>query len=198
MEQRAIWPAQGLEVRQQGKAPVIRGLFPYGALAVMSDRGKVRKERFAPRAFSYVLEDEPDREVSFLLGHSFDRPLASRKNGSLVLRDSDDALTFEATIDPDLLDVTHVRDALAMLAAGLVKGISPGFRVPPKDVVPDNERLDPEPGNPGVFIRTLLAVVLFELSLVCRPAYEASQAELRAMQSAHPVRSTTQGGVYLP
>lgn len=195
MDQRAIWPASGLEVRQQGKAPVIRGLFPYGALATMADRGKVRKERIMPGAFSYTLDD-PDREVNLLFGHSFDRPLASRANGSLVLRDSDDALTFEATIDPDLLDVTHIRDALAMLAAGLVKGISPGFRVPPKEVVPDNERLDPEPGNPGVFIRTLLQLLLYELSLVTRPAYEASQAELRAMQSAHPVR--TQGGVYLP
>lgn len=196
MEQRAIWPASGLEVRQQGRAPVIRGLFPYGALATMADRGKVRKERIMPGAFSFTLDD-PDREISFLLGHSFDRPLASRRNGSLVLLDTDEALTFEATIEPDLLDVTHVRDALAMLAAGLIKGISPGFRVPPKEAVPDNERLDPEPGNPGVFIRTLLQLLLFEISLVSRPAYEASQAELRAMQTAHPVR-TTQGGVYLP
>lgn len=196
MEQRAIWPAQGLEVRQQGKAPVIRGLFPYGALAVMSDRGAVRKERFARGAFRFALQDEPDREINLLVGHSFDKPLASRQNGSLVLRDTDDALTFEATIEPDLLDVTHIRDALAMLAAGLVTGISPGFRVPPKDVVPDAERLDPEPGNKAVLIRTLLAVVLFELSLVTRPAYPDSQAELRALQrAAHPVR---QEGIWLP
>lgn len=193
-QQRAIWPA-ALELRSAGKSPVIRGLFPYGALAVMSDRGAVRKERFARGAFRFALNDEPDREINMLVGHSFDKPLASRQNGSLVLRDSDDALTFEATIEPDLLDVTHVRDALAMLAAGLVKGISPGFRVPPKDVVPDAERLDPEPGNKAVLIRTLLAVVLYELSLVTRPAYPDSQAELRALQSAHPVRSN---GIWLP
>uniref|UniRef100_UPI0038CDB9B0 HK97 family phage prohead protease n=1 Tax=Paracoccus aminovorans TaxID=34004 RepID=UPI0038CDB9B0 len=47
-----------------------------------------------------------------------------------------------------------------------------------------------------MFIRTLLQLLLYEVSLVSRPAYEASQAELRAMQSAHPVR--TQGGGYLP
>lgn len=58
-----------------------------------------------------------------------------------------------------------------------------------KDVVPNAERLDPEPGNPGVFIRTLLHLLLVELSLVTRPAYEASQAELRAMQTTlHPVQ----------
>lgn len=187
METRAIWDAAGLEVRREGKAPEIRGRFPYGGLAVIADRGAVRKERIMAGAFAFTLDD-PDLEVNLLFGHSFDKPLASRKAGSLVLSDTPDALTFSARIDPDLQDVSHVRDALAMLGAGLVTGISPGFRVPPKETVPNNERLDPEPGNPGVFIRTLLALVLYELSLVTRPAYAASQAELRALQHAHPVR----------
>lgn len=188
MEQRAIWPAAGLEVRREGKRPRIMGRFPYGSLAVLADRGKVRKERIMPGAFEFTLSD-PDAEVNLLYGHSFDRPLASRQAGSLVLKDTEEALTFEAAIEPDLEDVTHVRDALAMLGAGLVTGISPGFRVPPKETVPENERLDPEPGNESVFIRTLLALVLYELSLVTRPAYRDSQAELRAMQqAAHRVR----------
>ena len=196
METRALWDAAGLEVRREGKAPEIRGRFPYGGLAVIADRGAVRKERVMPGAFNFTLDD-PDLEVNLLFGHSFDKPLASRKAGSLVLADTDDALTFTARIDPDLQDVSHVRDALAMLAAGLVTGISPGFRVPPKETVPNNERLDPEPGNPGVFIRTLLALVLYELSLVTRPAYQASQAELRAQAlAAHPVRQ--HNGVWLP
>ncbi|WHZ37505.1 HK97 family phage prohead protease [Sagittula sp. MA-2] len=189
MEHRATWVAAGLELRRQGKQPVIAGAFPFNTLATIADRGRVRKERIAPGAFDWTLEKE-DREVSLLLGHSFDRPLASRRNGSLTLRADDAALSFEATIDPALEDVSHVRDALALLASGLVKGISPGFRVPPKETLPDAERLDPEPGNPGVFIRTILQLVLYELSLVTRPAYEASQAELRAMQNAaHPVRA---------
>lgn len=196
MEQRAIWPVRGLEVRAEGRSPVIRGRFPYGDLATIADRGQVRKERILPGAFAFTLDD-PDLEVNLLFGHSFDKPLASRKAGSLILKDSDDALTFAATIAAELLDVSHVRDALALLAAGLVTGISPGFRVPPKEAVPDNERLDPEPGNPGVFIRTLLALVLYELSLVTRPAYAASQAELRAQAlAAHAVRHHK--GVWLP
>jgi phage head maturation protease len=48
-----------------------------------------------------------------------------------------------------------------------------------------------------VFIRTLLALVLYELSLVTRPAYQASQAELRAQALAHPVRNQPKG-VWLP
>lgn len=191
METRATWPARGLEVRREGKRPVIAGRFVYGDLATLADRGQVRKERIMPRAFSFALEEEDDRDIHLLFGHSFDMPLASRRNGSLVLTDSDDALSFTASIDPSLEDVSHIRDALALLAAGLVTGISPGFRVPPKDTVPNAERLDPEPGNPGVFIRTLLALVLFELSLVTRPAYQSSQAELRALQHAHPVRQHT-------
>jgi uncharacterized protein len=196
MEQaRAIWPGAGLELRKEGRRPVIAGRFPYGSLAVMADRGQVRKERIMPGAFKYALDDE-ERDIHLLYGHSFDTPLASRKNGSLVLTDSADALTFTAAIAEELQDVTHIRDALAMVAAGLVTGISPGFRVPPKDVVPNAERLDPEPGNAGVFIRTLLHLLLVELSLVTRPAYEASQAELRAMQTTlHPVR---QERIWLP
>jgi len=188
METRAIWPADGLELRREGRRPVIAGRFPYGALAVMADRGKVRKERIMPGAFEFALKDVA-REVNLLLGHSFDKPLASRKAGSLVLKDTPEALTFSAEIPAELEGVTHVRDALAMLEAGLVTGVSPGFRVPPPDVVPDAEGLDPEDGNPGVFIRTLRHLLLFELSLVTRPAYEAAEAEIRAMTSAaHPVR----------
>lgn len=188
MENRAIWPAAGLELRRAGRRPVIHGRFPYGSLATMSDRGKVRKERIMPGAFDFVLK-EPDREVSLLVGHSFDRPLASRRNGSLSLADTPEALTFTAEIAEELAEVSHVRDALAMLSAGLIAGISPGFRIPPADVVPGAERLDPEPGNASVFIRTIMALILYEISLVARPAYEATTAELRALQAmAHPVR----------
>ena len=158
---RAIWPVAGLELRREGKRPQIRGRFAYGDLATISDRGQVRKERIMSKAFSFALADEDDREINLLFGHDFDKPLASRNNGSLILQDSDEALTFSATIAEELMEVTHVRDALALLGAGLVTGISPGFRVPPKDRVPNAERLDPEPGNPGVFIRTLLALVLY-------------------------------------
>ncbi len=188
MESRTIWAASDLEVRQRGKRPVIAGRFPYKSLATIADRGKVRKERIMPGAFNFTLEDET-REVNLLFGHSFDRPLASRHSGSLLLNDTEEALEFEATIAPGLEEVTHVRDALTMVGAGLVAGVSPGFRVPPSDVVPGAETLDPEPGNPGVFIRTLSALLLYELSLVTRPAYEASEAELRALQmTSHPVR----------
>ncbi|MBV7393258.1 HK97 family phage prohead protease [Mameliella sediminis] len=179
IESRAVWAAS-LEVRQQEGRPAITGRFPYGELAIISDRGSVRKETIEPGAFSYALED-PDREIHLLSGHDYGKPLASKKAGSLELQDSADALTFRALIPAGAEKITHVADALAMIGAGLAVGVSPGFRVPPKDVVPDAETLKPEPGNPGVMIRQLAALVLYELSIVTRPAYPATSAELRNM-----------------
>ena len=185
MECRAVYEASALEVRRSGGRRVIGGSFPYGSLAVLADRGTVRKESILPGAFDFALSD-PDREISLLFGHDFNRPLASKKRGTLTFDDGPEALAFEAVIDPELAEVSHVRDALTMLGAGLVTGISPGFRVPPKETVPGAERLRPEPGNPSVMIRELIALILYEISLVTRPAYEDAQAELRAMQHRAP------------
>lgn len=185
MENRMIWEADALEVRQKDRRPIIAGRFPYKALAVLSDRGTVRKETILPGAFSYALGD-PKREINLLLGHSFDKPLASKLAGTLTLKDTEDFLEFIATIPEGAERATHVTDALAMIGAGLIRGVSPGFKVPPKDVVPDAEKLVPEPGNPSVMIRTLAQLVLFELSLVTRPAYQDAEAELRAMNFQQP------------
>ncbi|WP_109464024.1 HK97 family phage prohead protease [Albibacillus kandeliae] len=184
METRTIWAASDLEVRQQGGLPAIVGKFPYLALAVLADRGTVRKETIAPGAFEFSLSDAT-REINLLFGHSFDKPLASKKSKTLELADSETALEFRAVIPAGAEKVSHVADALALVGAGLVKGVSPGFRVPPKDVVPNAEELVPEEGNPGVMIRRLNHLVLYELSLVTRPAYEESAAELRDMIRAN-------------
>lgn len=184
METRAVYDVSNLEVRQLGGRPRIFGAFPYNALAVLADRGTVRKESIKPGAFDYTLDDET-QEVSLLFGHSFDKPLASRLGGSLVLKDTEDFLTFIATIPEGAERATHVTDALVMLGTGLIRGISPGFRVPPTSAVPSAERLVPEPGSKdGVMIRMLSSLVLYELSLVTRPAYEASLAELRVKPTA--------------
>lgn len=185
LETRLIFPTERLEVRQLGGRPTITGRFPYKSLAVMSDRGAVRKETIEPGAFAYTLDDL-DRDVHLLVGHSFDKPLASRKAKSLTLKDTEDFLEFIAQIPEGADRASHVVDALAMLGAGLIQGVSPGFRVPPREVVPKAEKLEPEPGNPSVFIRRLFQLMLFELSLVTRPAYEQSRAELRALDSMSP------------
>jgi hypothetical protein len=197
MEQaRMIWPTSDLEVRQQGNRPIIAGKFLYNSLAVLSDRGTVRKEQIAPGAFSFSLND-PDRDINLLFGHSFDKPLASRSSGTLELTDSEQFLEFVATIPEGAERASHITDALAMIGSGLAKGVSPGFRVPPRDVVPDAETLIPEPGNPSVMIRKLSALILYELSIVTRPAYPDTEAETRALFGVSD-NAPKQRGIILP
>ncbi|WP_454274705.1 HK97 family phage prohead protease [Roseovarius sp. MBR-154] len=138
----------------------------------------------ASRAFAYRV-DRPEEDIHLLLGHSYDRPLASRKAGTLEITDGDDALTFEADITPEIADTSHGRDALAMIGAGLAIGLSPGFRLPPKRAVPEPEMIedeghDPENGAHNAIIRTVLAALLYELSIVTRPAYDEAQVEARS------------------
>ena len=175
IETRAVWPVE-LELRQEGRE--IAGRFPYRSLATIAATGRTRKERFEPRAFAFAVQDAT-REIHLLAGHSYDRPLARKGNGSLVLEDSDDALTFRATLPVEAEQPTYMQDALKEMRAGLVGGVSPGFQVPPASAVAGAEGLEPEAGNPGVFVRVIRAAVLFELSLVTRPAYPDTALDLR-------------------
>lgn len=176
----AIWPGT-IEIRQRGRT--LRGTFPYRSTATVRDRGRVRKERFGRRAFRYTVSGAGEvEEVNLLAGHAFDSPLASRSAGTLTLREDEEALTFEATLPPANRQPTWMRDSVLAVQGGLYTGISPGFRVPPADVVPDAEELIPEPGNPDVLIRVINAAVLYELSLVTRPAYPDTALDIRAWE----------------
>ncbi len=172
----------GLEVRRKkGGGVRMSGRFPYNSRAVLSDGGRTgrpRKEQFSPGAFRHSVETE--QEVHLLIGHSFDRPLASRGAGTLTLTDTDDALTFAADIAAELEDVSYVRDALALLAVGQIAGISPGFRIPPERTVPNAETVEEEnPAEGNALIRTINEAILAEISLVTRPAYSETQVEAR-------------------
>ena len=66
----------------------------------------------------------------------------------------------------------------------MIGGISPGFRVPPRAVVPDGERLEPEPGNAAVQVRVIQNAVLSELSIVTRPAYSETDIDVAGTRGA--------------
>lgn len=178
-----------LAIRQEDGETKLRGRFPYNSKATLSDggrRGRPRKEQFASRAFDYRVRD-PEAEIHLLVGHDFGKPLASKLAGSLALTDGEDALTFEARVAPEVAETSHGRDVLAMIAAGLAVGISPGFRIPPERAVEDAEEVeeeDPEEGD--ALIRTVKAALLYELSIVTRPAYTESEVEARRWQLTHP------------
>jgi len=182
-------PLGELELRQGGggKRRIV-GRFPYGSLATLSDggrSGRPRKESFGPRAFSWRVE-QPGEEIHLLAGHSYDAPLASKNNGTLHLRDSNEALVFEADIAPELERAPYFENLLAKLLAGLVKGLSPGFRLPPERVIRrelaekfEEEEIDPAKGQHGAIIRRIFSALLYELSLVAVPAYAESEVAAR-------------------
>lgn len=196
------WQPGDLELRRDRSGEArLRGRFPYGKRAVLSDGGRTgrpRKEVIASRAFSYRVE-LPNEDIHLLVGHSYDTPLASKATGTLTLRDTIEALIFEARITPELAEVSWVRDTMAAIAAGLTVGISPGFRIPPARAVPDAEEIaeEPDDGTPdengepqrGAIIRTVKSALLYEISVVTRPAYSEAQIEMRNWNMAEAVKA---------
>jgi hypothetical protein len=172
-----LWGAHqcSLELRSEGGETRLRATFPYGRETVLAERvgmGRERREVIAARAFADRLERGED--VHFLSGHDFNKPLASRMAGTLTLTETDDALTVEARIGADMAEVSYVRDFLNAHKAGLVRGLSPGFRVRP-----GGESVE-ERGP--VILRTIRAAELIEISAVTKPAYPMAQIEARNWQ----------------
>ena len=170
-----IWTGE-LEIRQVGGVSRMVGSFAYNSMATVSDRGRVRKERFSPGAFAFSINDEA-REIDILVGHDFGKPIASRRAGTLDITDSTDAVRFNARLPDD--PPSWVVDAERAINGGLMTGLSPGFRVPPRSAVSNAEELIPEPGNAGVQIRQINAAVLREFSLVTNASYVDAAVELR-------------------
>ena len=165
----------GLELRKgEGGATLLRATFPYGQVAVLSPGGRsgpARSEVFAPRAFADRITRGED--VHFLASHDYAKPLASRSAGTLRLTDTEAALIIEADISADMAAVSYVADFLASHAAGLVRGLSPGFRVA------DTAGAEVITGQDGALLRTIRSAQLFEVSAVTVPAYPAAQIEAR-------------------
>ena len=79
--------------------------------------------------------------------------------------EEDPYLSFEAELpENENTWPSHVVDTVKQIEMGLIGGISPGFMVPPKEVVPNAEEFLEEPGNPDVLVRQINEAVLVELS----------------------------------
>lgn len=169
----------GLEIRTlTGGVAVLRGRFPYQVETVLHDGGRTgqaRKEQIAARAFAARIE--AGSEIHFLAGHDPEKPIASRSAGSFTVNDSDDALTFEARISPEMRAVSWIADLMGAVENGLIRGISPGFRLA------NIEGAETIKSQNGAILRTVNAADLIEISAVTRAAYPQAQLEARSWQT---------------
>lgn len=167
-----LWGAHmgALEIRSEGGATRLRASFPYGAETELAPN---RREVIARRAFAERIAD--GGEIHLLSGHDFNKPLASRSSGTLELTETDAALEIRATVDGG---TSWARDFLAAHEAGLIRGLSPGFRVER-----GGERIERRGSD---VLRTITRASLFEISTVTRPAYPLAQVEARGWSASVP------------
>lgn len=120
------------------------------------------------------------RQIDLLVGHSFNRPLASTRNGSLKLKETAQGVTLRAALPPAEERPSWMIDAIASVRSGLMRGLSPGFRIPPRSAVPSAVSIVQEAAEEGgAFIRNIHEALLYEFSLVTRPSYAGAALGVR-------------------
>ena len=164
-----------LEIRAEGGATHLSARFPD---ASETELAPGRREVFAPHAFRARIE--AGEEIHLLSQHDYAKPLASTAAGTLTLRSTDAALEIRAIVDAS---TTWATDFLAAHRAGLIRGLSPGFRVPN-----GGDRVERRGAD---LVRTVTEAALFEVSAVTVPAYPSAQIEARGWQpDMQPERMT--------
>lgn len=156
-----------LELRVDGEtgAPTVSGYAAvFNSLSDVLfewDSGKFR-EKVAPGAFAKTLREQ---NVPLLVEHG-NLPLATTRAGTLDLSEDEHGLRFASTLDITDPDVQRI---VPKMRRGDLNKMSFGF-------VPVRESWD-DKAKPRV--RTLHEVKLFDVSIVARPAYPATEAKVR-------------------
>lgn len=168
--ERRYFAVDGLsvEIRGEGKAPVIRG---HAAVfsSLSEDLGGFR-EQVAPGAFADAIEQD---DVRALFNH--DPNFILGRNRAKTLRMKEDATGLAVEIDAP--DTQTIRDlVLAPMERGDITQMSFGFTVRPNG---QNWAKDDE----GRTIRTLTKLRLFDVSPVVFPAYPATDVAVRALRA---------------
>lgn len=133
-------------------------------------------EEVADGAFTKTLKEGDAR---FLVDHDTSLLVARISAGDLRLSEDDEGLATEADLDQE---VSYVRDLTRNVEKRRITGMSFGFRVVKDDWT--TEEVETSDGNSAeVEVRTIREVELFEVSAVTFPAYEETDAALRAIRS---------------
>jgi len=162
------WALEGVEVREEGDAPVIHG---YAAVfnSLSENLGGFR-ERIAPGAFRESIEAD---DVRALWEHDPQYVLGRNRAGTLQM--AEDARGLRVAIRPP--ETTWARDLMESMRRGDVNQMSFGFTV----VKPGGDAWETVDGQQ---IRTLKRVRLADVSVVTYPAYPQTSAEARAKAAA--------------
>jgi HK97 family phage prohead protease len=133
-------------------------------------------EEVADGAFTKTLKEGDAR---FLVDHDTSLLVARISAGDLRLSEDDTGLATEADLDQE---VSYIRDLTRNVDKRRVTGMSFGFRVVKDDWA--TETVSTSDGQEAeVEVRTIREVELFEVSAVTFPAYEETDAALRAIRS---------------
>lgn len=131
-------------------------------------------EEVARGAFTKTLQEGDAR---FLVDHDTALLVARVSSGDLRLAEDKLGLRTEADLD---IELSYVRDLVRNLEKRRITGMSFGFRVVKDDWT--TETVSTSDGQEAeVEIRTIREVELFEVSAVTFPAYEETDAALRAL-----------------
>lgn len=132
-------------------------------------------EEIADGSFTKTLNEGDAR---FLVDHDTALLVARVSAGDLRLSEDDIGLAVEADLDVEL---SYVRDLVRNLEKRRITGMSFGFRVVKDDWT--TETVETSDGMEAeVEVRTIREVELFETSAVTFPAYDETDAALRAVQ----------------
>lgn len=131
-------------------------------------------EEVAPGAFTKTLDEGDAR---FLVDHDTSLLVARVSAGDLALTEDTIGLAVDASLDTE---VSYVRDLARNLEKRRITGMSFGFQVVKDDWT--TEEVEVKDNDPiEVEVRTIREVKLFEVSAVTFPAYEETDAAVRAL-----------------
>lgn len=152
------------ELREDGAFPKIRG---YAAVfnQLSQPLWMGVRERIKPGAFKATLNNGAD--VRALVNHEPSLLLGRNKAGTLRLEEDQHGLRYE--IDPPNTSVG--RDILVSLGRRDITQSSFGFRSKDEEYKKEN----------GEFVRELIAVDLFDISVVTYPAYTQTSVSVRSL-----------------